>query len=208
MKTQIKNILFDLGGVLLEIDYLRTVEAFRNLGLQNPEKAFTKEIQAGLFQEFERGLIPESKFLDELNAHMPKATRTDITKAWNALLGDFPAQRLEMLKSLKNSYKLGVLSNTNIIHERAFMEIIDRSVGWNNFESLFEGLGYSHMLGERKPNMEVFRICLSQMRFKPEETLFIDDTPEHVKGARAAGLSAIHLQSGTVEDLLREELNL
>jgi len=206
MKSQIKNILFDLGGVLLDIDYLKTVKAFKNLGLRNPEQAFTKEIQADLFQEFERGRIRETEFLETLNSHMPGASKEEIISAWNALLGDFPVKRYEFLKSLANSYKLGVLSNTNIIHERAFMGIIDRSVGWDNFKSLFQGLGYSHNLGERKPNTEVFHVCLSMMRFKPEETLFIDDTPEHVEGAKKAGMHSIHLQTGNIKKLLEEKL--
>lgn len=208
MKSQIKNILFDLGGVLLDIDYLKTVEAFRKLGLENPEKAFTKEIQAELFQKFERGKMNEDEFLGILNEHMPKANASEITNAWNALLGELPEERYHFVRSLKDKYMLGVLSNTNSIHEKEFVKIIDHAVGWRNFENLFQGLGYSHALGERKPNPEVFSMCLDNLGFKPNETLFIDDTPEHVEGAKKAGLRAIHLNSGTIENLLKKELNL
>ncbi len=208
MKSQIKNILFDLGGVLLDIDYLKTVEAFRKLGLEKPEKAFTKEIQADLFQRFECGKISDDEFLNVLKAHMPQASRNEIIEAWNALLGNFPEERYRFVLALKDNFRLGVLSNTNAIHEREFINIIDRSVGWKNFESLCQGLGYSHQLGQRKPNSEVFQMCLKNLGFKPGETLFIDDTEEHVNGALKAGLKAIHLQSGTVENLLKKELEI
>jgi len=207
MKSQIKNILFDLGGVLLDIDYLKTVEAFKELGLKNPEKAFTKEVQAELFQQFERGRISEIEFLETLNSHMPNASKTQIVSAWNALLGDFPKRRYEFLKELTKTHNLAVLSNTNIIHERAFVAIIDKSVGWKNFSDLFVGLGYSHVLGERKPDAKIFTLLINNVGFNAEETLFIDDTPEHVEGARKAGFNAIHLKSGSIEELLKRELN-
>lgn len=207
MKSQIKNILFDLGGVLLNIDYLKTVNAFRKLGLDNPERAFTKEIQAEIFQRFECGQLSDYEFISALKQNIPGASELDITKAWNALLGDFPSYRYEMLTQLKDRYRLGVLSNTNSIHERAFMKIIDNSVGWKNFKELFVGIGYSHILGERKPNAEAFIKCMKNLDFNPKHTLFIDDTEEHVLGARKAGLNAIHLTTGEVVSLIQNDLN-
>jgi len=206
MKMQIKNILFDLGGVLLNIDYLQTVEAFKKLGLQNPEKAFTKEVQAEIFQRFEKGEISTQVFLQALRKKMPKASDDELINAWNALLGDFPRHRFDFLKELSGSYKLGVLSNTNSIHEKEFVKTIDKTVGWKEFTELFEGICYSHELGYRKPNSDIFKACLEKLSFNPAQTLFIDDTEEHVLGARNAGLVALHLASGEAEDLIKQYL--
>jgi putative hydrolase of the HAD superfamily len=203
----IQNIIFDLGGVLLNIDYFRTVEAFKNLGLKDPEKAFTKEVQADLFQKFEKGEVSSEGFLLELSKHMPGAGLNEIEDAWNALLLEFPFSRYTLLKKLSRDYKLYLLSNTNAIHEKAFKGIIDDSVGWTNFESLFRAIGYSHQLGERKPNLKVFELVLKKNGLSPEHTLFIDDTIDHVLSALKLGIRAVHLSDDlTLEEILRREL--
>src|SRR5690554_5280868 len=193
-QQKIKNIIFDLGGVLLNIDYLKTVEAFANLGMQNPEQAFSKEVQAEFFQSFEKGLISENVFVTEIQKQFENVSRQKVIDAWNALLGDFPVKRFEYLQSLKPRYRLFLLSNTNIIHLNAFREIIDSSVGWTAFTDLFDGIGYSHELKMRKPDAEIFYKLMDIYNLTPEETCFIDDTEMHVIAARATGIEAIHLK--------------
>ena len=190
-----KNIIFDLGGVLLNIDYSKTVQAFGKLGLINPEQAFNKEVQAELFRDFECGRISNSDFLAILNRHIPKANTAQIVDAWNALLLDFPASRFDFLKSLAKDYRLFLLSNTNSIHLEKFRTIIEESVGWNNFIELFQGVGYSHELKARKPDADIFQKMLSRYHLNPAETLFIDDTEMHVLTARSLGIEAIHLKN-------------
>lgn len=190
------SIIFDLGGVLLNIDYNKTVEAFRKLGMPNPEQAFTKEIQAELFQKLEKGIISEKLFIEELKKHFDGSTEQEIVDAWCALLLDFPIKRYEFLKKLSANYRLFVLSNTNIIHLKAFQKIIDKTVGWSEFTSLFEGIGYSHELNSRKPDAEIFEKILNKYSLDREKTTFIDDTLEHVESARRVGLEAIHLKDG------------
>ncbi|NEN24788.1 HAD family phosphatase [Cryomorpha ignava] len=195
-QEKIKNIIFDLGGVLLNIDYDKTVEAFRALGMADPEQAFSKEVQAGFFQEFEKGFISETVFVSEINKEFKDASPQEIMDAWCALLGDFPNQRFEYLKKLSKSYRLFLLSNTNIIHLKAFEKIIDKAIGWNNFLLLFEGIGYSHELNMRKPNADIFMKMMDKYNLQPAETCFIDDTDVHVATANSLGITAFHLTNG------------
>jgi len=193
-QQKIKNIIFDLGGVLLNIDYLKTVDAFAKLGMENPEQAFSKEIQAEYFQKFEKGLISESVFVSEIQKQFENVSSREVVNAWNALLGDFPVKRFEYLQSLKPKYRLFLLSNTNIIHLNAFRKIIDSSVGWSEFSALFDGIGYSHEMKMRKPDAEIFNEIMNMYDLKPGETCFIDDTEMHVKSARTTGIVAFHLK--------------
>lgn len=192
----IQHIIFDLGGVLLNIDYQATVEAFQALGLVNPLEAFTKEQQASLFQDFEKGSIDSDTFISQLQNVMPKASKNDIVDAWNAMLGEFPKARFAFLEQVSKKYDCYVLSNTNIIHLRAFETIIDNSVGWSAFSNLFTKVYYSHELGMRKPDAEIFIEILNRHNLNPENTCFIDDSPQHVAAAAHIGIRAIHLQEG------------
>lgn len=205
---QTGNIIFDLGGVLLNIEYDKTVKAFKALGLAEPEKAFTKTVQAGVFQNFEKGLLSPADFIDALSKHMPGASPEQITDAWNALLGDFPTERYSFLKTLSKDFNLFVLSNTNAIHEKAFVNIIESAVGWANFESLFQGIAYSHELGMRKPEPEIFEEILKRFGLDKSETVFIDDTLMHVEAANKTGIKAFHLDGEEAEICLRRNLNL
>lgn len=192
----IKNIIFDFGGVLLNIDYLKTITAFEALGMHEPAQAFSKEVQAQFFQEFEKGMITEKVFISEIQKHLKNVSSDDVTRAWNALLEDFPVERFYYLSRLKEKYKLFLLSNTNIIHEKEFVKTIDAAVGWENFKNLFEAIGYSHEMRMRKPDAEIFYAILEQHNLKPQETVFIDDTLMHVEAARKTGIHGIHLPSG------------
>lgn len=195
-REKIENIIFDLGGVLLNIDYNKTIQAFRALGMADPEKAFSKEVQAEFFQGFEKGLISETVFVSEINKEFKEASPQQIIDAWCALLGDFPIQRFEYLKKLSKNYRLFLLSNTNIIHLKAFEKIIDKVVGWKNFTSLFEGIGYSHELKMRKPNADIFMKMIDKYELNPAQTCFIDDTDVHVAAANSVGITAFHLTNG------------
>ena len=204
-QDKIKNIIFDLGGVLLNIDYQKTVNAFKALGMPNPEQAFTKEIQAEFFQQFEKGLISEEVFIAEIKKQLKNVSSHDIVEAWCALLEDFPRERFEFLNSLSGKYRIFLLSNTNIIHLKAFQEIIESAVGWDAFISIFEGMGYSHELNMRKPNADIFKKMMIMYNLDPSETCFIDDTTEHVATAKSLGINAMHLPDKTdIRDLLKD----
>ncbi len=195
----IQNIIFDLGVVLLEVDYEKTIQAFRQLGLENPLEAFSKYKQDDLFKRLEIGGISDRDFLSELSFRMNGIEPVRIEKAWCAMLGQLPKRKFQLLKQLKSRYRLFILSNTNSLHQRKFEEIIDEAFGWKHFESCFEYIGYSHQIGQRKPDRQSFEYLLDQFALKPEETLFIDDTEGHVQAANNLGIVGKHYEEG--EDL-------
>jgi putative hydrolase of the HAD superfamily len=194
----IRNIIFDLGAVLLDIDYNRTADAFKRLGLVSFDAIYSKKKQDHFFDDFEKGLMPESVFRSEIRKHLP-ATVTDdqIDAAWNAMLIGMPQGRKEWLRNTGTRYRIFLLSNTNTIHIRGFQELVG-----NDFNSIFEKTYFSCEMGMRKPDVEIFEKVISDHLLLPSETLFIDDSPQHVEGARQVGLQALHLIDGVrVEDV-------
>ncbi|HPS83963.1 MAG TPA: HAD family phosphatase, partial [Bacteroidales bacterium] len=148
----IKNIIFDLGGVILDIDFTVTQREFVKLGLNNIDQTFGQYHQIGFFDLFDRGEIDENEFLDKAAELFPASvTRQQIIDAWNAMLFDLPPHRFELLKELGKKYRLFLMSNTNIIHYREYQEIIRKTYGISGLDELFEKAYYSFLVGMRKP---------------------------------------------------------
>ncbi len=190
----IKNIIFDLGGVIINIDYKLTLAEFKKLGLKDVEKIYTQFGQLEWFDNYDRGRISSDIFLNEFGKLLaPGTSREQITHAWNAMLLDFPQDRAELLLKLKKNYRTFLLSNTNEIHINYFFRRIKDLYGYDEMKSFFEKDYYSHRLGMRKPDVEIFDFVLRENGLVASETLFIDDTLQHVEGARRAGLRAYHL---------------
>jgi glucose-1-phosphatase len=198
----IRHIIFDLGGVLLNLDYNLTEKAFISGGITDFGDLYSQLRQTPVFDDFETGRIGKDEFIDALKRHCDMGEE-DICAAWNAMLLDFPLRRLQVLQQLRLHYDLVLLSNTNEIHEEAFNEILMRSHGIPNIGVFFDRVYLSHRIGLRKPSEEVFRMILDDTGFKPEHTLFIDDSPQHIKGAKTLGIQTIHLEKGmTIEDTI------
>lgn len=194
----IKNIIFDLGGVILDIDFKRTEQAFLDLGIKNFNELFGLGHAASFFKEHEAGKITDDEFLDSLQKLAKHSLDADVVqKAWNALLISFPPERIELLKRLKNKYRLFLLSNTNAIHVTAFQKIYHDAFGNGLLEDLFEKTYYSNQIGMRKPNKEVYEFVLTENHLDPGETLFIDDALVNVEAAKESGMQAIHIQPPT-----------
>jgi putative hydrolase of the HAD superfamily len=190
----IKNIIFDLGGVILNINYHLTIDAYKNLGLTNFESMFTQAQQVGLFDQLDKGLVTPAQFREGLRQISNVAlSDRQIDDAWNAMLLDFPQHRLEVLKSVKNYYKTFLLSNTNAIHIDEYNNILLKTFGVDNLSVFFDKEYYSHKIHMRKPDAEAFEIILNENNLNASETLFIDDTLQHVEGAKKLGILAYHL---------------
>ena len=195
MNKTIDTLLLDLGGVLIDVDYQRTALAFHSLGFDDFEAQFSKAKQTPLFDRFEVGAISPEEFRDGVRSlFRPDLTDREIDACWNAMLGSIPPARIELVKSLGQRYRLLLLSNTNAIHVPAFTAIIQQENGIPDFKELFEGAYYSCEIGRRKPDAEAFQFALAHHGAAPERTLFIDDSIQHVVGARNAGLHAEHLE--------------
>ena len=197
----IRHIILDLGGVILNIDYTLTEQAFTALGIQNFPQLYSQAQQTSLFDDFETGKIGSTAFIKSIQdlAGIP-ITADDIENAWNAMLLDFPLRRLQILQQLQLHYDLVLLSNTNEIHEEAFNKILMQTAGIPNIGVFFDKVYLSHHIGLRKPDLAVYERILEETGFKPEHTLFIDDSLQHVEGAKKAGIQGIHLEKGmTIE---------
>ena len=196
-KEGIENIIFDLGGVVLNLDYTRTAEAFMQLGLEDFPAMYSQASQTGLFDTYEKGLCSTPYFINSLLNYLPAGTTPNkVVAAWNAMILDFPKENLDLLMELKHSYRTFLLSNTNDIHIQAVNRALERASGNKSLHPYFEKVYFSCEIHLRKPDTEIFKHVCEENRLDPGHTLFIDDTEQHVLGARAAGLEAYYLQKG------------
>lgn len=186
----IKNIILDYGNVIFSIDFLLAQQAFNQLGVQNVEEVFGHKQQNEIFDQFDKGLITPAQFREGIRilANAPHLSDTDIDQAWNALLIGVSAGKHEVLEALKSKYRLFLLSNNNEIHYAYCMQHIQDVYGVESNAVFFEKTYYSHEMGMRKPDREIFDFVLSDAQIKPEETLFIDDSPQHLDTAKSLGI--------------------
>ena len=188
-------IIFDLGGVILNIDYRLTIAAFEKLGVKNADLFYSKKVQNPIFDKIEIGEITANYFLDELQKKTNNAEIKQLESAWNAMLLDLPESRLNHIQKLSKNYKIFLLSNTNEIHFNAFRKMIGEK-RWLKFSSLFTKMYLSHEIGFRKPNKEAFQIILDENKLKANEVFFIDDSPQHIESAKTIGIQSHYLLEG------------
>ena len=187
----VKNIIFDLGGVIIDIDYNLAATAFKKLGIVDFDSFYSKAKQSSLFDEFEKGLISNAEFRTALRQYLPPAiSDQQIDDAWNAMLIGIPSHRVDFLKEVAKHYRIFLLSNTNRIHIEAFSQYNDEKFGKGYFESIFEYCYFSSDIAMRKPDAEIFEFVLSENGLRKEETIFIDDSIQHIQGALNTGLHA------------------
>ena len=191
----IKAIIFDLGAVILNINYQNTIDEFSKLGVKNASTFYSKKAQANLFNQIETGSITAEEFLAELQKETTGATIKQVKQAWNSMLLDLPKERIVLLKNLTQDYSIFLLSNTNAIHISAIKKYLGENT-YTNFYTLFNKVYYSHEIGFRKPNKEPFQLILKENNLKANEVLFIDDSTQHIKAAKELGLNTHHLKDG------------
>ena len=199
----IKNIIFDLGGVIYDIRYENIAEAFARMGASKLVSLYSKAQQTDFIDKFEEGLISTTKFCEEIRrlSEVP-LTDAQIEEAWNAILIDVPAPRVDFLLKLKEKYNLYLFSNTNQFNYDCFTAYLNKKYGFDFFGTIFKAAYFSHILHIRKPKEEGFRRILQEQGLRADETLFIDDSPQHIEGARHCGLNAYHLKDDeTIESL-------
>lgn len=193
IKENIDTIIFDFGGVLINIDYLKTIEEFKKLGIPDFEERYSQAEQNSLFSDIETGKISAKEFIDELLKFLPSGISQDqVVDAWNAMILDVPLSSIEVLKSLQGKYRLFLLSNTNEIHIPIALNEWKKT-SEVDFYSCFEHVYLSHEIGLRKPNKEIFKFVCDAQNIQPENALFIDDSLQHINGAKGIGLNVFHL---------------
>lgn len=195
--NHIDAIIFDLGGVILNIDYQATIDAFTDLGIENFQEQFSQLKQNKLFDDYETGRISSQVFLDALQSILPVGVSNQaILDAWNAILKDLPPHRLHVLEQVKKQKPTFLLSNTNDLHIQSFNQYLSKTFNLDSLAPYFDKLYLSYEVGMRKPDAEIFEHVLNEQRLKPERSLFIDDTIIHIESARSLGIQTLHLTKG------------
>ena len=197
----IKNLIFDLGNVLYDIDFKQMNVAFASIGIEGMDKHFTLNKSHQLFLDLEMGFVNEQKFYEGVRAlvNLP-LTNEQIQFAWNALLMGFRKNSIDWIKQNNSKYNIFLYSNTNQIHHDYFIAEFENKVANYPFVSLFKKPYYSHEMGMRKPDPASFSYILEKEGLVASETLFIDDNEPNILAAASVGLQVLHLKEGmTVE---------
>lgn len=198
----IDAIIFDFGNVFINLDATAPLEALKKLGITD----WNEELDR-LNQEYETGKMEELAFIQGIQKQIPHADLIQIREAWNAILLDFPLERLEFLQMLTSKYKLYLLSNTDATHIEKFEHKVGQSFA-REFYSCFEKVYFSFEFGFRKPETKAFQFVLNNHNLTPKKTLFIDDKLENIKAAEELGIQTWHLQVGQedVVDLFQKNI--
>lgn len=203
----IKTIIFDLGGVIIDIDYNLTKDAFENLGIDDFNKYYSQASQTGIFDDYEVGKVSTAIFINTLLDLLPKGTTANqIVHAWNAMIKEIPASNIELIKTLKSKgYQVGILSNTNETHIDYFERKLHKH-GIQKLNKIADFVHYSSVLGKRKPDVDTFKTVCELHQLNPVKTLFIDDSIQHIEGAKKIGLNTYHFTKGAFK--LKEEFGM
>jgi putative hydrolase of the HAD superfamily len=192
--SQYKNIIFDFGNVLFDLDLPATPRRFREiLGDEKADAARRKLEQDKVFLLYETGGLSTQEFLDALCcASDPPISEAEALQAWNSIFREMPAPRFDMLLELRQRYQVFLLSNINDLHERWIANYMQETHGITDFETrFFDGVYYSHLLRLRKPEPEIYEYVLADAELNPAETLFFDDLPENIEAARRLGIHGV-----------------
>lgn len=210
MCQPIKNIIFDFGNVLIDLNIPRTTEKFQELLQEEFEASFAKSHAAAVFDRYEVGHLTEEEFVAILQQSTNRSiTPQQVLEAWNGMLVGIPAHRLTLLERLRNDYKVFLLSNTNATHldwVDAHLQAEHKMTMAEFNERFFDKTYYSHLIRLRKPGREIYDFVLNDAGLKAEETLFIDDNADNIEGAKLAGLQTIlHSIGAEIVDVLEEQ---
>lgn len=209
--STIKNIIFDLGGVIMNISFLQMMNSFKNLGFtESLEPNASNHFKEQVIEDFEIGKISPQQFREYVRQKTSQSiSDQQIDDAINSILLDVPSSRIDFLKRLKRHYRIFLFSNTNQINEDCYRLRLKKQFGIDIFTELFEESFFSHHIGYRKPSLDGFAYILQKGGLKPEETVFVDDMAANVEGASRAGIHAIQLKKGMeINDLFNEKLEI
>ena len=201
MSAKIKNIIFDLGGVVLDIDENIVYKELEKLGINVSELPHSKDFTE-IMSRFDTGIYTAPTFRKRMKAllHQEKMTDQKFDSIWNAMLLDIPRERIEAIEKVKKHYKIFLMSNTNVIHYDLYVRDLQLRFGYHEFDELFHKSYFSFAEHLEKPDPRFFELILDHEGLLPEETLFIDDTEKNIKVAQSLGIRTYHISR---EELVR-----
>ena len=204
-KSTLKNLLFDLGDVIIPIDLTAPVRNFAMLA--NMPEADVQAIwkQHDIWNRYETGLVDDAAFREHVRQLMGNEKWADevIDTAWNSVLLDLPVERVERVRELANSYRLFLLSNTSPIHIRQVNQLLV-NLNQPTLEDIFERVFYSYDVRMTKPSAAIYEHVLTEAGLVAEETAFFDDNAANIQAAAGLGIQAVHVQPPkTILDYLK-----
>ncbi len=192
--SAIKNIIFDLGGVIINLSVDKTHQAFATLSGLPVDEIKTRVHHGAFFHDFERGLITDHEFREHLRESLNlNVSDSQLDAAWNAMLLDIPRARIQLLERLKSHFNIYLLSNTNNIHLQRFNGIVEQLTGKPTIDHYFHDAYYSHLLKLSKPDVAIYQHVLGQHAMLPQETIFLDDNKDNLAGANKVGIQTFHV---------------
>ena len=195
--SNIKNILFDLGGVILDINVQATLKQFYELGFPAELMQFPNSMTTDLYFKYETGKLNTEQFRNQIReAAGVEMSNQAFDEAWNAMLVRIPEERTSLLLSLSKRYKLYMLSNTSALHVKVFEKMYLDSAG-ESMHQVFDKIYYSYEIGWHKPDREAWEYVIKDAGIKAEETLFLDDNIHNIKASQELGFQAIHIHERT-----------
>ena len=201
MSSKIKNIIFDLGGVILDIDEKVVFNELEKLGINISQLSHSEELKQ-ILSKFDTGIYTAPTFRKKLKElfHLDKMTDQKFDELWNAMLFDIPQERMDAIEQVKKHYKIFLMSNTNEIHYDLYVRDLQLRFGYKEFDDLFDKTYMSFAEHLEKPDPRFFELIIDHEQLKPEDTLFIDDTPKNTEAARKLG---IHTYTIRRDELVR-----
>ncbi len=194
-RENIKHLIFDLGGVIINLDTTLTIKSFASLTGKSEEYIADFSTSHPIFHQYEKGEVSNEEFRKVIRSITEKELSDEsIDHAWNAMILDLPKERILLLESLKKYFDIYLLSNTNTIHMRRVNELrLEGNI--TEFDQLFNKDYYSHIMGKRKPDSNVFEQVIDENDLDPQNSLFLDDNFSNIEGATRVGLQTLHVTS-------------
>lgn len=193
MLSGIENIILDLGGVIINLNHGLTNKAFQQLFPENHHEILKKSKTQQVFEKYETNHVSTFEFINFFKSYNPTINDSQIIEAWNKMLLDIPLERIDLIAKLSKKYNVFLLSNTNELHYNFIEGYYQKLMKNGSFESLYKKSYLSYQIGLRKPEPEIFQYLLHDAKLKPEKTLFIDDSLEHINSALSLNIKAHHL---------------
>lgn len=189
------TVIFDLGEVIIDLNSKAVIEKLQDKGSEKGIDYKELIVSSPFLNLYETGQMSETDFRSAMKTTLGiKMSDHEFDDIWNAMLQDIPAPRLELMQSLGDKFTTMILSNTNGIHERKFDEIVGAKTEGKQMKDMVHHAYYSHDIGHRKPDTEIYRFVLDQHQLKPGRTLFLDDKLENVEAARSVGIHAVKVE--------------
>ena len=186
----VHTLIFDLGGVIIDIDPAGCFERFQQLAFSTEHPAWNEGLEYQLFKDYEIGILSNSFFLDELRSIMANGqiSNQQLIDLWNTMLIDISLEKLNLLEKLREDYRLVLLSNTNYLHMKGFNQILKNKTGKEDFSHWFDEIYFSFQMGVRKPSIEIYQMLLEKEQCRASETYFLDDNAENIRAANSLGI--------------------